>query len=261
MNILYRAEFIRGFGTYKLRNETLRSALEYALKIGYRAIDTAQMYNNERDIGQVLSHYPVARSELCITTKVLPANYHSSLFMASVEQSLQALNLEQVDVLLLHSPPKQDFDATLRLLEQAQKHGLTKHIGLSNFSPAQMAQAREAIATPLIVNQVEFHPLLDQSELLEAAVETNIPLSSYCSIARGEALQYPLIQTLAKRYAKTPAQIILRWILQSGIQSNTMSSNPERIKDNFAILDFNLSHIDMQQISQLKSANYRVVAL
>lgn len=261
MNILYRPEFIRGFGTYKLRGERLTAALGHALSIGYRAIDTAQMYENEKEIGQVLSRSSVARDELCITTKVLPANYRQALFMASVAQSLAALNVEQVDVLLLHSPPGQNFGATLRLLEQAQRQGLTKYIGLSNFSAEQMAAARDEIATPLVVNQVEFHPLLDQGSLLQAAAETAIPLSSYCSIARGEALNYPLIQRLADAYARTPAQIILRWILQSGIQSNTMSSNPVRIAENFAILDFTLSHIDMQQIAELKIANYRVVAV
>jgi 2,5-diketo-D-gluconate reductase B len=261
MNILYRPEFIRGFGTYKLRAERLMTALEQALNVGYRAIDTAQMYENEREIGQVLRHHHVARSELCITTKVLPANYPADRFMASVAQSLAALNVEQVDVLLLHSPPKQDFSATLRLLEQAQRQGLTQCIGLSNFSPQQMVRAREVIATPLVVNQVEFHPLLDQSDLLLAAVATQIPLSSYCSIARGEVLKYGLIHRLAEYYARTPAQIILRWIVQSGVQSNTMSSDPQRIAENFAILDFTLSHIHMQQIAELKSANYRVVTL
>ena len=261
MNILYRPEFIRGFGTYKLRGERLTTSLEHALSIGYRAIDTAQMYENEMEIGQVLSRHAAVRDELCITTKVLPANYRQELFMASVAQSLAALKVEQVDVLLLHSPPKQDFSATLQLLEQAQRQGLTKYIGLSNFSPEQMRAAREEIATPLVVNQVEFHPLLDQRDLLQAAVETQIPLSSYCSIARGEVLNYPLIQRLADYYARTPAQIILRWIFQSGIQSNTMSSSPERIAENFAILDFTLSHIDMAQIAELKRVNYRVVSL
>ena len=261
MNILYRPEFIRGFGTYKLRGERLTTALEHALSIGYRAIDTAQMYENEMEIGQVLSQHAAARDELCITTKVLPANYRQELFLASVAQSLAALKVEQVDVLLLHSPPKQDFSATLRLLEQAQRQGLTKYIGLSNFSPEQMRAARGEIATPLVVNQVEFHPLLDQCDLLQAAVETQIPLSSYCSIARGEVLNYPLIQRLADYYARTPAQIILRWIFQSGIQFNTMSSSPERIAENFTILDFTLSHIDMAQIAELKRVNYRVVSL
>lgn len=194
MNILYQPEFIRGFGTYKLRAERLMTALEQALNVGYRAIDTAQMYENEQEIGQVLRHHPVARSELCITTKVLPANYSAERFMTSVAQSLAALNVEQVDVLLLHSPPKQDFSATLRLLEQAQRQGLTKYIGLSNFSPQQMVRAREAIAAPLVVNQVEFHPLLDQSNLLQAAVATQIPLSSYCSIARGKCLNTGLFR-------------------------------------------------------------------
>lgn len=123
MNILYRPEFIRGFGTYKLRAERLMTALEQALNVGYRAIDTAQMYENEQEIGQVLRHHPVARSELCITTKVLPANYSAERFMASVAQSLAALNVEQVDVLLLHSPPKQDFSATLRLLNRRSGKG------------------------------------------------------------------------------------------------------------------------------------------
>lgn len=261
MNIFNQAAFIRGFGTFKLREEALTSALTCALDLGYRAIDTAQMYGNEQAIGEVLSRHPVARNELCITTKVLPANYPRQMFLPSVEQSLRALQVEQVDVLLLHSPPTADFAGTLRLLEQAQSQGLTRYIGISNFSAQQMVQARDTLSTSLVVNQVEFHPLLDQRDLLRAAVETHIPLSSYCSIARGEVLKYPLIQALADAYQKTPAQIILRWILQSGIQSNTMSSNPQRMAENFNILDFTLSHIDMWKIGELKQANYRIVAV
>ncbi|MES2260706.1 MAG: aldo/keto reductase [Pseudomonadota bacterium] len=260
MNIYFRNNFERAFGTFPLKGEELALALRTAAEAGYRAIDTAQLYDNEADVGAALRHCGVPRSELCITAKVHPDNFTEDKFIGSVEDSLKKLQIEQADVLLLHWAPIDGGIATsLRLLAQAARRGLTRHIGVSNYTAAMMREARQLIDTPIVTNQVEFHPLLDQSVLLQAATETGIPLSSYCSVARGEVFKYPLFGEIAQAYGKSAGQVVLRWILQKGVPINTMSTKPGNIADNFNVMDFTLSSIDMARIDALGRSNFRVV--
>ncbi len=260
MNISFQNTHQRAFGTFPLKGEVLAQAIASAVAVGYRAFDTAQMYGNEADTGAALKATGMARDQLCITTKVQPENYAADRFMASVEQSLKDLQLDQVDMLLLHWPaPDDDLAPSLRLLQQAQTRGLTRHIGISNFTAAMMHQARAVVEVPLVTNQVEFQPLLDQGILLAAAVKTGIPLSSYCSVARGEVFKYPLFAEIGAGYGKSAAQVVLRWILQKGVAINTMSTKPANIAENFEVMDFTLSSIDMARIEAMKSVGYRVV--
>lgn len=260
MNIYFTGTNQRAFGTWPLRGAELARALTAAVAAGYRAIDTAQMYGNEADIGAVLPDLPVPRSELCLTTKVHPDNYAPDRFMRSVEASLAALRVERVDVLLLHWPPAGgDVVPSLRLLEQARSSGLARDIGVSNYTAAMMRTARATVAAPLVINQVEFHPLLDQSALLRAATETGIPLSSYCSVARGEVFRYPVFAEIGAACGRTAAQVVLRWILQKGVAITTMSTNPANIAANFATMDFILSSIDMARIDAMAATGRRIV--
>ena len=260
MSIYFEKSYQRAFGTFPLKGEQLTAALQEAIKVGYRAIDTAQMYGNEADVGASLATIGIPRDELCITTKVHPDNFSEDKFLPSVEQSLHDLQVDAVDVLLLHWPPiGGTIAASLKLLEQAHKRGLTRHIGVSNYTAQMMRDAVQIIDTPLVSNQVEFHPLLDQSVLLSAASETGIPLSSYCSVARGEVFKYPLFSEIGKKYGKTAGQIVLHWILQKGVSINTMSTKPENIRANFDVMDFTLSSIDMAKINAMTYTNYRIV--
>ncbi len=259
-NVYFQKTHQRAFGTFPLKGPELKSALEAAVEVGYRAIDTAQMYENEAEVGDVLTGLSIPRSELCVTTKVHPDNFGPDRFLASVQASLKALRLDQIDVLLLHWPPlDRDIAPSLRLLEKARNEGLTKDIGVSNYTAAMMRAAKATIATPLIINQVEFHPLLDQSVLLKAATETGIPLSSYCSVARGEVFKYPLFAEIGADYGKTAGQVVLRWILQRGVSLNTMSTKPANIAANFDVMDFTLSSIDMDRINGMARTGYRIV--
>jgi 2,5-diketo-D-gluconate reductase B len=259
-SIYFQKTHQRSFGTYPLKGAELTAALQAAVAVGYRAIDTAQMYGNEADVGTALSQLPLPCEELCITTKVHPDNYTDEKFLPSVRQSLRDLGLEQVDVLMLHWPPRDgEIAAPLKLLSQARAEGLTRHIGVSNFTATMMRTARDLSSDPLVTNQVEFHPLLNQDVLLAAATETGIPLSSYSSVARGEVFKYPLFQELAEGYGKTPAQIVLRWILQKGVPVNSMSTKPENIAANFNVMDFTLSSVDMDRIQALTRTGYRIV--
>lgn len=259
-NILMRPEFQRGFGTYPLTGGALREAVHAAIEVGYRAFDTAQSYANEADTGAALADCGIPRDQLCITTKVRPENFDESGFLPSVEDSLRALRVERVDLLLLHWPPAGgDIAPSLRLLQKAREAGLAAHIGVSNYTAAMMRAAKALVDAPLVTNQVEFHPLLDQSRLLAAAKDTGIPLSSYCSLARGEIFKYPLLAKIGAAYGKSAAQVALRWIAQKGLAMNTMSTKPENIRANFDILDFTLSAEDMARIDALGATNYRIV--
>ena len=152
-----------------------------------------------------------------------------------------------------------DIEPSLKLLEKARARGLTRHIGVSNYTVKMMREARAMIEAPIVTNQVEFHPLLNQDKLLAAAIETGIPLASYCSVARGKVFEYPLFAEIGETYGKSAAQVVLRWILQKGVSINTMSTKRKNIQDNFNVMDFTLSNIDMARIDALTAHNYRIV--
>lgn len=260
MNTFFRRSLGRLFGTYPLKAEVLEKAVTSALDAGYRAFDTAQMYGNEKDLGDALANSGKPLSDLYIITKVHPDNFTEDKFIRSVEQSLRDLRMSKVDLLLLHWPPiGGDVVPSLKLLEKAHRDGLAAEIGVSNYTAEMMRQAKRTIATPIATNQIEFHPLLDQTKLLAAARETGIPLCSYSAVTRGEVFKHALFNELALAYQKTAAQIVLQWILQKGVVVNSMSTKPENIRANWDIADFTLSSIDMTRIDALTATNFRVV--
>lgn len=259
-HIYFQGAFQRSFGTFPLHGADLIGAIRSATEVGYRAIDTAQLYGNEADMGAALTEIGLPREELCITTKVSPENYAEERFIPSVKQSLVDLRLDYVDVLLVHWPPiGGDIVPSVQLLAEAEKQGLARFIGVSNYNAAMMRTAKATIDTPLVTNQVEFHPLLNQDVLLRTATETGIPLSSYCSVARGEVFKYPLFTEIGSAYGKTAAQVALRWILQKGVSITTMSTKRANIETNFNVMDFTLSSIDMDRIEAMTATNHRIV--
>ena len=260
MNIYFHKTNQRAFGTFPLKGKELAQALRTAVDIGYRAIDTAQMYGNEADIGKVLSSLSVRRDDLCITTKVHPGNFSKDKFIPSVQESLSRLRIDCADVLLLHWPPADgEVRPSLELLAEARRQGLARNIGISNYTSKMMRQAVETVDAPIVTNQVEFHPLLNQNILLAAAGETGIPLSSYCSVARGAVFKHPEFAEIGNQYGKTAAQVVLRWILQKGVSINTMSTKEENIRANFDVMNFTLSSIDMAKIDAKTELRYRIV--
>jgi len=260
MNIYFQRTNQRAFGTFPLKGKELAQALRTAVDIGYRAIDTAQMYENEADIGKVLSSLSVRRDDLCITTKVHPGNFSKDKFIPSVQESLSKLRIDCADVLLLHWPPADgEVRPSLELLAEARRQGLARNIGISNYTSKMMRQAAETVDAPIVTNQVEFHPLLNQDILLAAASETGIPLSSYCSVARGAVFKHQEFAEIGNQYGKTAAQVVLRWILQKGVSINTMSTKEENIRANFDVMDFTLSSIDMAKIDAKTELRHRIV--
>ena len=260
MNIYFQKTNQRAFGTFPLKGKELAQALRTAVDIGYRAIDTAQMYGNEADIGKVLSSLSVRRDDLCITTKVHPGNFSKDKFIPSVQESLSKLRIDCADVLLLHWPPADgEVRPSLELLAEARRQGLARNIGISNYTSKMMREAVETVDAPIVTNQVEFHPLLNQNILLAAASEAGIPLSSYCSVARGAVFKHPEFAEIGSQYGKTAAQVVLRWILQKGVSINTMSTKEANIRSNFNVMDFTLSSIDMAKIDAKTELRYRIV--
>ncbi|MCY4259847.1 MAG: aldo/keto reductase [Rhodobacteraceae bacterium] len=260
VTVYFMRNYQRAFGTFPLTGKSAAEAVEAAAAVGYRAFDTAQMYQNEDDVGAALAATGIARKDLCITTKVHPDNFRAEKFMMSVEASLKALRTDFVDVLLLHWPPADgDIAPSLQLLEDAHKRGLAASIGVSNYTVAMLEAAAKIIETPIITNQVEFHPLLDQSVLLAGASRVGIPLSAYSTVARGEVFKHPEFAEIGASYGKSAGQVVLRWILQKGVSVNTMSTRTHNMHANYDIMDFALSHVDMARIDALTHTNYRIV--
>lgn len=259
MSTAFTGVFRRGFGTFPLRGADLKEAVRTAAEVGYRAFDTAQWYANEADLGAVLPELGIDQTSLQITTKVHPDNMSPEKFMPSVEQSLRDLKTEQVDVLLLHWPPNDNpVEPSLTLLQEAYDKGYAKHIGVSNYTTAMMRDAVRCLDVKPVINQVEFHPLLNQDKVLAIAAEVGIPLGSYCSIARGEIFKYPVLEEIGESHNKSAAQVTLRWILQKGVVLNTMSTKRANMQANFDVMDFVLSPTEMQQIDTLTTAGYRI---
>jgi len=260
MTIYFQKTYQRSFGTFPLKGNELHEAVQAAAQVGYRAFDTAQMYGNEAETGAALKATGLPREDLCITTKVDIANFDDARFLPSVEASLKALQIDVADVLLLHWPPADgDIAPSLKMLRQARDRGLARHIGVSNYTARMMRDARAIVDAPLVTNQVEFHPLLNQDKLLAAAAETGIPLASYCSVARGEVFKHPIFGQIGEAYGKSAAQVVLRWILQKGVSINTMSTKPANIRANFDVMDFTLSSIDMGRIEAMTATGHRIV--
>ena len=260
MNIYFQGCNQRAFGTWPLKGNEARDAVLNAAEVGYRAFDTAQLYGNEADVGLALAETGIKREDLCITTKVTIANYSDSLFIPSVEQSLRKLCVDSVDVLLLHWPPANgEIAKPLTFLQQAHDQGMARNIGVSNFTSRMMRDIKKYVNSNLVTNQVEFHPLLNQDILLATAIECGIPLSSYCSTARGAALKYPLLSNIGIAYNKTAVQVALRWTLQKGVNINSMSTNKTNLRNNFDVMDFTLSCVDMSRIDALTSTGLRNV--
>ena len=262
MNVYFRTRRQRVFGTCPLRGDDLRAAVEAAAGIGYRAFDTAQMYGNEPELGEALQATGIPRGDMLVTTKVHPDNFREDRFVASVEESLKALRVERIDVLLLHWPPVGgDVAPSLRLLEDCLGRGLADNVGVSNYTAAMMRDAVAIVDAPIATNQVEFHPLLDRRKVLAAATETGITLSSHCSLARGAVFRCPELAEIGAAYGRTAGQAALRWALQKGVSVNTMATEPAYMRENFDVVDFTLSHVDMARIDALSATGLRIVDL
>ena len=248
-----------GFGTSPLTGGVLPDVVVAALEAGYRHIDTARKYGTERAVGEALRVSRVPRSEIFLTTKVSHENLRADDFAKSVDDSLAALKVDYVDLLLVHWPnPEIALSETMPALAKAKRQGLARHIGVANFNIALLDQAIKLCPEPLVALQAEYHPYLDQSKLLAAVRRHGLVFIAYCPLGRGRLFGDPVLTEIAENRGRSVAQIALRWLLQQDVAAIPFSSKPQRIADNFNVLDFNLSDDEMKRIAALRRANGRV---
>ncbi|PLS14984.1 aldo/keto reductase [Bacillus sp. M6-12] len=241
-----------GFGVYKVEkgSETVDS-VKKALKTGYRSIDTAALYNNEEGVGQAIKESGIPREDIFITTKVWNSDQGFESTLKAFETSISKLGLDYVDLYLIHWPVKGKYVETWKALEKLYKDGRVRAIGVSNFQIHHLEDLfANSIEKPMI-NQVELHPRLSQVELRKFCAGHTIAVEAWSPLGRGQLLEEPTINHIAKKHGKTPAQVLLRWHLQNGIVVIPKSITPSRIEENAHLFDFELSLDEMQQIDAL----------
>ena len=250
---------IVGFGSMRLKEDAGAKAIESAIRQGYRHVDTAAFYGNEREVGEGMRASGVKRDQVFLTTKIWPSHFAPHDLERSAKESLVRLRLTEVDLLLLHWPnPQVPLVETLGALARIRQQGLARHIGVSNFTVALIEEAVALCSEPLVCDQVEYHPYLDQSKVREACGRHGMALVAYSPVARGRIKNDRALQRIGERYRKTAAQICLRWLVQQGVAAIPRTSKLERLSENIEIFDFELSEEDMQQISAMGSASGRL---
>lgn len=250
-----------GFGTFQLEGIDVVRMVRYVLDLGYRHIDTAQIYDNEVEVGQGIREANVPREDIFITTKVWIDNYSHSKLASSVDKSLTKLDTDYIDLLLLHWPnPGVPLRETLKALQAVKEAGKTRQIGLSNFTTALMRKAEAICGKGVIVNnQIEYHPYLWQDKIIEQAKALDMSITAYMPLAGGKALKDKTLIDIGAKYNKTPAQISLRWLIQQGIAVIPSSTKEHHAQQNFDIFDFSLADDDMTAINALQT-NIRIVS-
>lgn len=252
---------VLGMGTWTLKGQACTELVSQALKVGYRHIDTAAAYDNEEAVGEGIRASGVKREEVFLTTKVWWTDIGGGDLERSAEDSLARLGFEHVDLLLIHWPnPNVDLAESMQALNRVRTGGLARHIGVSNFPTALLAEAVRFSDAPLVANQVEYHPFLNQDRVREACRSTGMAMVSYCPLARGgDLFSQPAVAGPAARYGKTPAQIVLRWhTQQDGVVAIPRTSNPGRLVENADIFDFSLDAGEMGGISALRQRGSRI---
>lgn len=250
---------IVGLGTWALRGRECARLTEQAIRVGYRHIDTAQMYDNEREVGEGVRASGL-RSEVVVTTKVQPTLLAPRDLERSVKESLAKLRLDAIDLLLIHWPnPRVPLAETLGAMAKMKKEGYTRQIGVSNFTVALLEEANRVSAEPLVCNQVECHPFLNQDKVIATSRKFGMAVVAYSPIARGGAKGNALLESIGKVHKKTGAQVCLRWLVQQGIVVIPRTSRVERLEENFALFDFALSDAEMRDIAGLARRGGRIV--
>lgn len=277
-----------GFGTWELRGTTCENLVRAALDMGYRHIDTAQQYGNEQDVGKAIRASTVPRDQVFLTTKIRPDLFlppfarrvinkglrilgrGSSIrprraravdFDRAIDVSLKALNVDHVDLLLLHWPSKvTPLEESLAALNRARERGLTRHIGVSNFPKRLMAEAVRLSDAPIVTNQVEYHPFLNQETVLRFTQDQDSSLTAHTPLAQGRGIGHPVLREIAERHKKSDTQVILRWLLQQPkVIAIPRTSKVENARSNLSIFDFALTAEEMRAVHGMATPDGRLV--
>lgn len=250
-----------GLGTWRLNGAECERAIHAALEAGYRHIDTAAMYENEEAVGRGLATGGVKRDDVWVTTKVWRTEWRRDALLASARASLDRLKLSQVDLLLIHWPdPEMILEETIDALNEALSLGLARHIGVSNFPTRLLRAAVARSGAPLVANQCEYHPMLDQTRVIAECRKAGMAFVSYCPLGRGELLDDPVVAGIARAHGRSPAQVVLRWhVQQPGVVAIPRSRDPGRIAANHRVFDFALTEEEMARLSALARPGGRLV--
>lgn len=249
-----------GLGTWDLRGRVCARVVEQALRLGYRHVDTAEMYDNEREVGEGLRASGVKRNEVFVTTKIWPSHFAPRELERAARDCLVRLRLSEVDLMLLHWPnPQIPLSETLGALDKVKRDGLARHIGVSNFTVPLLEQALQISTEPLVCNQFECHPFLDQSKLIAACRQHDVAIVAYSPIAQGRVRGDEILTAIGAVHKKTAAQVSLRFLVQQDIVVIPRTSRVERLSENAAIFDFTLSAREMADIAGLARRDGRLV--
>ncbi len=240
-----------GFGTWQITGRDCQAVVEAALAIGYRHIDTAQAYGNEYEVGRALSTSGLDPEEVWVTTKVSTSNMRRDDVLRSGRNSQQRLGIGRIDLLLIHWPSRDvPLAETLEAMQQLQDEGVTRYIGVSNFSESQLVEAAQM--APILCNQVEYHPFTEQRRLRSAIARMDLALVAYSPLARGRVVGERTLKRIGGEYGKSAAQVALRWLLQQkNVAAIPKAQSREHAASNFAVFDFDLSEEHMAEIDAL----------
>jgi 2,5-diketo-D-gluconate reductase B len=243
-----------GFGTWQLRGKQCYEGVRHALEVGYRHLDTAQMYGNEADVGQAVADSGVDREDVFLVTKIPPSNLAPEAVRSSHEESLRKLRTDYVDLLLIHWPSDSvPLESTLEAMTELRARGRTRHVGVSNFGPELVERALRR--TPVLANQVEYHPYVGQSALLEQCRERDITLTAYSPLAEGRVARDVTLREIGDRHGKTAAQVAIRWLLQQEkVTVIPRSGDGGHRAANWDVWDFSLSDEEIDRVGALRRA-------
>jgi 2,5-diketo-D-gluconate reductase B len=240
-----------GLGTWALRGDACRQTVAEALALGYRHIDTAEMYGNEEPIGEALAECGLPRDEIFVTTKVWNSHLKRAQVLAACRRSLERLGLDFVDLYLIHWPAHDvPVEETMEALDELHGAGLIRHAGVSNFEVDLMARAQRASQSGVFCNQVEYNPWNQEPDLLKVCQAQDIMLMAYTPLARGRVSNSEVLVKLGSRHEKTPAQVALRWLTQMDhVVTIPKAANGAHLRENLALFDFQLTEAEMAQVS------------
>ena len=243
-----------GLGTYRLRGQTCVDTVRDALELGYRHVDTAEFYENQRAVGEGIATADVDREDVFLTTKIWRSNLRREDALRSARESIDRLDVEYVDLLLIHWPDQSvPVGETLDAMTSLQAEGRVRHVGVSNFSVPQLREAMAATDSTVLTDQVEYHPFTDQSDLLEFCIERDVLLTAYSPLAKGKVANDETLAAIGDRYDKTASQVALRWLVQQeGVAAIPKASSREHLRENLAVFDFELSDDEMARVFDLQ---------
>lgn len=248
---------VLGLGVWQTAaGKETRQAVGTALDLGYRLIDTARLYGNERDVGVAVRESGVPREEVFVTTKLWNDDHGYEAALRAFERSRKELGLEYIDLYLIHWPVPRLRQESWKALLRLKDEGLARSIGVSNYTIRHLEELLPLSPLVPAVNQVEFHPFLFQRELLAFCQERGVALEAYSPLARGRRLDHPVVRDVATRTGRTPAQVLIRWSLQHGLVVIPKSARPERIRENAAVFDFELKTADMDRLDSLDERSH-----